>query len=245
MANRPHLLFPFFLAVLTLLGAGCAKYPAYEINVSYINDDLLAQERTIALEQLRQTRARYEEALRGGSDASAKTVKKEFDAARQKYMVIRKEQERRKGRTLSFRDISDDPELAVPKPAAASPRAGGQAAPALKAPEPPAEPSSNLPAKTAPAVAGGPVTPPSRPSPSETPAITPPAASPAPDTPADLRAATAANEPTASTYTVVKGDTLGKIAKQHSVNLARLAEYNALADRDHLKPGQVLRIPPQ
>ncbi|NMC48899.1 MAG: hypothetical protein GYA47_05640, partial [Desulfovibrio sp.] len=213
MANRPFLLCALLCAALTLFGAGCAKYPAYEINVAYINDDLLAQEQTMALEQLRQTRTRYAEALRGGSGASARTVKKEYDAARQKYIVIRKEQERRKGRTLSFREISDDPELAEPKPATASPRAGGQAAPAPKTPETPAEPSSSRPATTAPAVAAGPVTPPpSRPSPSE-PAIAPPSAASAPNTPADGHADQAANESAASTYTVAKGDTLGKIAK--------------------------------
>ncbi len=245
MANRPLLLCFLLFAALALFGAGCAKYPAYEINVAYINDDLLAQEQTMALEQLRQARARYEESLRGGSGASAKTVKKEYDAARQKYIVIRKEQERRQGRTLTLREISDDPELNVTKPSAASPRTGGQAAPAPKTPEPPAEPSSSLPTKPSTTVAAGPVTPPSRPSPAEAPAIAPPSASPASDTPADRRADQAATQPAASTYTVAKGDTLGKIAKQHSVNLARLAEYNALADRDRLKPGQVLKIPPQ
>ncbi len=252
MAKRPLLLCSLLLAALALFGTGCAKYPAYEINVAYINDDLLSQERTMALEQLRQTRARYEEALRGGSGASAKTAKKEFDAARQKYIVIRKEQERRKGRTLTIREISDDPELAVPKPSATPSRTGGQAAPAPKTPEPPAEQSSGLPAKTDPAVAAGPATPPpSRPAPSETPAIAPLSAAPvapvAPvvNAPADRHAGQATTEPAASTYTVAKGDTLGKIAKHHSVNLARLAEYNALADRDHLKPGQVLKIPPQ
>jgi hypothetical protein len=59
--------------------AGCAKSPAYEINVSYINDDLLARS-DIALEQLLQTRARYEE-LRGGRRIR-KTVTKNSTLAR-------------------------------------------------------------------------------------------------------------------------------------------------------------------
>jgi len=43
-------------------------------------------------------------------------------------------------------------------------------------------------------------------------------------------------------YTVKKGDTLGKIAKDHKVHLAELKEYNSL-NSNTIVPGQELKIP--
>ena len=57
-------------------------------------------------------------------------------------------------------------------------------------------------------------------------------------------------EPEATYYTVVKGDTLSKIAKQYygdAMKYPVLFEANKpmLTDPDKIYPGQVLRIPPQ
>ncbi|MBI1224853.1 MAG: peptidoglycan-binding protein LysM [Bacteroidetes bacterium] len=58
-----------------------------------------------------------------------------------------------------------------------------------------------------------------------------------------------APEPEAVFYTVVKGDTLSKIAKEHYGNAMKYptifeANKPMLKDADHIYPGQVLRIPP-
>jgi len=55
-------------------------------------------------------------------------------------------------------------------------------------------------------------------------------------------------EPEAQFYTVVSGDTLGKIAKAHYGNAMKypvIFEANTpmLSDPDKIYPGQVLRIP--
>jgi len=52
------------------------------------------------------------------------------------------------------------------------------------------------------------------------------------------------------TYTVAKGDTLSKIAKDHYGKASRWplvfeANRDQLDDPDRIKPGQVLRIPPE
>lgn len=57
-------------------------------------------------------------------------------------------------------------------------------------------------------------------------------------------------EPPAQFYTVVKGDTLSKIAKQHYGNANKYpvifeANKPMLKSADLIYPGQVLRIPPQ
>jgi nucleoid-associated protein YgaU len=59
----------------------------------------------------------------------------------------------------------------------------------------------------------------------------------------------AKTEPPAVFYTVVKGDTLSKIAKQHYGNASKYpvifeANKPMLKDPDEIYPGQVLRIPP-
>lgn len=59
----------------------------------------------------------------------------------------------------------------------------------------------------------------------------------------------AKQEPPAVFYTVVKGDTLSKIAKQHYGNAGKYpvifeANKPMLKDPDEIYPGQVLRIPP-
>lgn len=46
---------------------------------------------------------------------------------------------------------------------------------------------------------------------------------------------------TVSIYTVVKGDTLSKIAKQHNISLANLLEWNGL-DHHIIYPGQQLKV---
>lgn len=56
-------------------------------------------------------------------------------------------------------------------------------------------------------------------------------------------------EPTAQFYTVVRGDTLSKIAKTHYGNAMKYpvifeANKPMLKDPDKIYPGQVLRIPP-
>ena len=56
-------------------------------------------------------------------------------------------------------------------------------------------------------------------------------------------AATPAAAPSAAatSYTVVKGDTLSSIAQDHSLQVAQLREWNALKN-DKLQLGQVLRL---
>lgn len=64
------------------------------------------------------------------------------------------------------------------------------------------------------------------------------------------RLAIVAQEPQATFYTVVSGDTLSKIAKEHygdAMQYPAIFEANKpmLTDPDLIYPGQVLRIPPQ
>jgi len=59
----------------------------------------------------------------------------------------------------------------------------------------------------------------------------------------------AASEPEAQWYTVVKGDTLSKIAKEYYQNANKYpvifeANKPMLSDPDKIYPGQLLRIPP-
>jgi nucleoid-associated protein YgaU len=65
----------------------------------------------------------------------------------------------------------------------------------------------------------------------------------------DDRLEVEAPEPEATFYTVVSGDTLSKIAKQHYGNAMKYpvifeANRPMLSDPDKIYPGQVLRIPP-
>lgn len=65
----------------------------------------------------------------------------------------------------------------------------------------------------------------------------------------DDRLEVVAPEPPAVFYTVVRGDTLSKIAKQHYGNAMKYpvifeANKPMLKDPDKIYPGQVLRIPP-
>jgi len=66
----------------------------------------------------------------------------------------------------------------------------------------------------------------------------------------DDRLSIAAQEPQATFYTVVSGDTLSKISKEHygdAMKYPVIFEANKpmLTDPDLIYPGQVLRIPPQ
>ena len=66
----------------------------------------------------------------------------------------------------------------------------------------------------------------------------------------DDRLQIAEQEPQATFYTVVSGDTLSKIAKEHygdAMQYPVIFEANTpmLTDPDLIYPGQVLRIPPQ
>ena len=66
----------------------------------------------------------------------------------------------------------------------------------------------------------------------------------------DDQLSVAASEPEATYYTVVRGDTLSKIAKEQYGNASKYhaifeANKPMLSDPDKIYPGQVLRIPPQ
>ena len=46
----------------------------------------------------------------------------------------------------------------------------------------------------------------------------------------------------ANTYTVVKGDTLTKIAKAHGSTVAELVKLNGIKDKNKISIGQVLKV---
>jgi LysM repeat protein len=46
----------------------------------------------------------------------------------------------------------------------------------------------------------------------------------------------------ANTYTVVKGDTLTKIAKAHGSTVAELVKINKIKDKNKISIGQVLKV---
>jgi LysM repeat protein len=76
-----------------------------------------------------------------------------------------------------------------------------------------------------------------------------PAATPAPAAPADTNAAPApAPAPTPeerpSTYTIVQGDSLWKIAHKFGTTVVKLRKLNNLKKGALLHPGQVLQLPP-
>ncbi|HEV3270777.1 MAG TPA: LysM domain-containing protein [Candidatus Methylacidiphilales bacterium] len=77
---------------------------------------------------------------------------------------------------------------------------------------------------------------------------TAPAATPAPAAaPADTNVAPAtalAPEERPSTYTIVQGDSLWKIAHQFGTTVVKLRKLNHLQKGALLHPGQVLQIPP-
>jgi LysM repeat protein len=226
MAKSPKLLVFCLMAVLAATMAGCAKYPGYEANMAYINDDLLNQEGELALEQLRTARASYEQAVRSGPVAPGSEVEKQFFAAREKYIVIKKEKDSRLGRQSNSRDLASDPELVIPEPPNGNPKR-----PARSPAEPPAETPAKAPADT----------------PDSTPKPATDAVVPGPPGQA-LEKAASAQAPSGSAetaYTVQKGDTLGGIAKRHNVEVAALASHNALASQNRITPGQVLKIPPR
>jgi len=213
MSNSQKIL-GFCLMAALLAMAGCAKYSDYAANMTYINDDLLNQEGELALEQLHEARAAYAQAVRTGPVAPGADVAKTFFAARDKYIVIIKEKERRKGRPISTKELESDPELVIPAPPGGGPRKATGSTPAT-----PPETSDDAPEATAPEAAVA--------APEKTAAADSPAAGKRPET----------------TYTVQKGDTLGKIAKEFGVEVAALAAYNTLASRNTIAVGQLLKIP--
>ncbi|NDY56425.1 LysM peptidoglycan-binding domain-containing protein [Desulfovibrio sulfodismutans] len=218
MANSPKFLAFCLIAVLATTMAGCAKYSDYQANMAYINDDLLNQEGELALEQLRAARADYAQAVRSGPVAPGAEVEKQFFAAREKYIVIKKEKELRMGRQSSTKDLASDPELVIPEPPS-----GNTKRPAHSPAEIPAETPDSAPKPTTDADVPGP--------PGQA-----------------LEKAAPAQAPSGSAeaaYTVQKGDTLGGIAKRHNVEVATLASHNALASQNRITPGQVLHIPPR
>ncbi|MEF3697390.1 LysM peptidoglycan-binding domain-containing protein [Desulfolutivibrio sp.] len=226
MAKSPKLLVFCLMAVLATTMAGCAKYPGYEANMTYINDDLLNQEGELALEQLRTARASYAQAVRSGPVPPGAEVEKQFFAAREKYIVIKKEKELRMGRQSSTKDLASDPELVIPEPPS-----GNAKRPDRSPAEPPAETPANAPADT----------PDSAPKPT-TDAVVPGLPGQASEKAA---LADASSDSADAAYTVQKGDTLGVIAKRHNVEVAALASHNALASQNRITPGQVLKIPPR
>lgn len=70
-------------------------------------------------------------------------------------------------------------------------------------------------------------------------ATTAPAATPIP---APRPAATASGKASPATYTVQRGDTLYKIAREQNVSAKDLAAWNNLANMDDVKAGQVLKL---
>lgn len=219
MSNSQKIL-GFCLMAALLAMAGCAKYSDYAANMTYINDDLLNQEGELALEQLREARAAYEQAVRTGPVAPGSEVAKTFFAARDKYIVIKKEKERRKGHPISTKELESDPELVIPAPPGGAPRKATGRTSAT-----PPGPSDDAPAletgAAAPETSGS--------APEKTVAADPPAADKRPET----------------AYTVQKGDTLGKIAREFGVETATLASYNTLASQNTIAVGQILKIPPR
>jgi LysM repeat protein len=224
MAKRPILFLLGLAAVLAALAAGCAKYSDYQANMTYVNNDLLIQEEELARGQLHEARARYESALRAGPVAPGAEVEKTFFEARDKYLVIKKEKELRKGRVLTTKDLASDPELAIPMPPSAAKRHTGASPAASDAPDGAATPGA--PDDAAP------------------PAATPPAPGDA-SRKSGTQDAMTPQSVAETTYTVQKGDTLGAIAKKHQVTLAALTAHNALASQNTITPGQVLKIPPR
>ncbi len=65
---------------------------------------------------------------------------------------------------------------------------------------------------------------------------------PSPVAPATKPAATIAGEVRPDTYTVRRGDTLYAIALDHGLDYRELAQWNALADPNVIREGQVLRL---
>ena len=62
--------------------------------------------------------------------------------------------------------------------------------------------------------------------------------------PAAADAAPTASSAPAGTYVVTAGDTLSEIAEAHGVRTAALAEANGITDRDLIRVGQTLALPP-
>jgi len=50
-------------------------------------------------------------------------------------------------------------------------------------------------------------------------------------------------EKTKETYTIIAGDTLGKIAKEHNTSIATLTRINKIANINKISIGQKLEIP--
>ncbi len=66
---------------------------------------------------------------------------------------------------------------------------------------------------------------------------------PAPAEPKPVKAkAPAKPKKVANTYTVVKGDTLTKIAKAHGTTVAELVKLNKIKDKNKISIGQVLKV---
>lgn len=222
MATYPFLALLCLLTALSILPAGCSTYSDYQSNMTYVNNDLLSQEEALARDQLRAARAGYEAALRAGPVTPGAEVEKTFMEAREKYLIIQKEKILRQGRVPTTKDLTSDPELAIPTPPSGSkPGSGARPAPT----DAPDAGASTTPAPTSDAAPGQ---------------TAPPAA--APGTPAPAAGPTAASGE-ATTYTVQKGDTLGAIAKRHNVPVTELVAVNSLQSVDKIATGQVLKIP--
>jgi len=64
-----------------------------------------------------------------------------------------------------------------------------------------------------------------------------------PSSNANLYAAPAIKQPTATVYTVKRGDTLWDISKRYRISVASLSRYNGITKNAALHPGQKIRIP--
>ncbi|MDR3153765.1 MAG: C40 family peptidase [Deltaproteobacteria bacterium] len=62
---------------------------------------------------------------------------------------------------------------------------------------------------------------------------------------APARTASRAASGNARTHKVASGDTLVHLAKRYGVTATDLAAYNRIADRDRIRPGQSIKIPPK
>lgn len=232
--RKPALVAALLIVALGLL-PGCGKYDDYARNISYVSDDLLTREESVARKELDAAEAEAARAS-GGQDAAAKARLRD---ARERYAIVRKEQQSRRGGVFSFKtDLDERPSVSgEARPATASP-----AAPAI--PATPPETGQPMERELAPAASPAPAraTSPSQatpPAPVVVPATVKPATAPALEEPRPGVTAKTRE------HTVAKGQSLGRIARLYGVSEQAIIKANGLTDPDRLAEGKVLVIPGQ